>query len=67
MSRRRGPKPGCECGECRLCRHREQHARYAARKNEKPGTWQPTDDELDDMMTRYFLRKGWDRLQPWEI
>ena len=26
--RRPGPKPGCECGKCKACRHRAKIARY---------------------------------------
>jgi hypothetical protein len=55
-----GPKPRCICGECRLCRHREQAKQHNARRKENPQN-EPNDEQLDRIMTLYFLRKGWDK------
>lgn len=59
-----GPKPTCLCGQCRICKHREQDYQYKARKKKPIPAWEPTDEQLDEMMTQYFLRKGYDRLEP---
>jgi len=32
---RPGPKPSCECGTCKTCRHRAKMARYLAKKRQE--------------------------------
>jgi hypothetical protein len=62
-----GGKPSCHCGNCRTCKVRTYRQRYEAKHpNRKPDQGkgrdvnQLSDQALEDLLTAYFLRKGWD-------
>ena len=55
----RGKKLTCTCGQCKKCRHREVDQRSKRRLKGKP-VKEPSDQELDEIMDAYFVRRGWD-------
>lgn len=55
-----GPKPICNCGKCRNCKQRKKY-----REKLDVGMTPEESLELDALMNKYFIQKGWDKEPKW--